>query len=74
MAHVKKYLLSALDAKTAAVIRQKLVYNQYVAECFAADWHINARTRTANIYIDNTLIFGYESPAFKTVMAASNVM
>lgn len=65
MAHTEKYLLRALDAKTAAVIREKWVYDRYTGECFAADWHMDAKTRTANIYLGKTLIYGYESPEFK---------
>lgn len=63
MAHTEKFLLHARNAETAAVIKRKWVYDQYTAECFAADWHM--KYRQANIYVDETLYYGYESEAFK---------
>jgi hypothetical protein len=56
----EKLLLQALNATTAKVIRKKWVYNRFVAECFAADWHLAARTRHANIYIGTELIYGHD--------------
>ena len=62
MAHVEKFLLRAVSPLTGEVIREKWVYDRYTAECFAADWHMAERTRTANIYIGKQLVFGYEHP------------
>lgn len=67
----EKMLLRALNATTAKVIKQKWVYSQYVGECFAADWHMHAKTMSANIYLGKTLIFGYESPEFKQALSAA---
>lgn len=47
MAHCEKFLLRAVHPETKKVIRQKWVYDRYVGECFAADWHMESRTRTA---------------------------
>lgn len=35
-----------------------LVYDRYAVEYFAADWHMDSVTRTANIYVGKTLIYG----------------
>lgn len=63
MAHVEKFLLRAADPLTGETIREKWVYDKYTAECFAADWHMDAKTREANIYVGKTLMFGHERRA-----------
>lgn len=60
MSHVEKYLLRAVNPLTGAVLREKWVYDRYVAECFAADWHMHPKTREANVYIGKQLVYGYE--------------
>lgn len=64
MADVEKYLLRAVHPTTGETIRQKWVYDRYTAECFAADWHMHPKMRTANIYVGKTLVFGHEEPCF----------
>ena len=60
MTHVEKFLLRAVNPVTLEVIREKWVYDRHTAECFAADWHMHPKTRTANIYVGKTLIYGYD--------------
>lgn len=60
MSHTIKLLLRAADPATGKTIREKWVYDQHTAECFAYDWHMKEETRDANIYIDDKLIIGYE--------------
>lgn len=60
MSHVEKFLLRAVHPLTGETIRQKWVYDRYTADCFAADWHMDAKTRAANIYVGKKLIFGFE--------------
>lgn len=58
MSHVEKFLLRAIDPTTGEVLREKWVYDRYTAECFAADWHMAPKTRTANIYVGKRLYYG----------------
>lgn len=60
MAHVEKFLLRAVNPLTGETIREKWVYDEYTALCFAADWHMHPKTRTANIYMGKKLIYGHE--------------
>ena len=60
MTHVEKFLLRAVNPTTREVIREKWVYDRHTAECFAADWHMHPKTRTANIYVGKDLIYGYD--------------
>ena len=60
MAYVEKFLLRAINPKTGETIKEKWVYDRYTGECFAADWHMHESTRSANIYLGKTLIYGYE--------------
>lgn len=63
MSHVEKFLLRAIDPISGEVLREKWVYDRYTVECFAADWHMDTKTRTANIYVDEQLYYGHERQA-----------
>lgn len=53
-------MLRATDAMTGEITKEKRVYSQYTAECFAADWRMSPKTRESNIYVGDVLMFGYE--------------
>lgn len=65
MSHVEKYLLRAINAITGETIKERWFYDKYTVECFAAEWHMNPATRTANIYIGKNLVYGYEGNYLK---------
>lgn len=78
MTHVEKFLLRAVHPTTREVIREKWVYDRHTAECFAADWHMHPKTRTANIYVGKDLIYGYDPlmprPSYERVEPADCIL
>ena len=58
----EKILLRAVNPLTHKTVKAELVNSQYTAECLAASWHMDDKTRTANIYVGDTLLFGCEHP------------
>jgi hypothetical protein len=55
-------IIEARHRVTGRVLRRLTAARKYTAECRAFDLHLNPRYCNANIYIDGTLIIGWDPP------------